>query len=105
MSLHVTRQKKRREPDFPVQQSITLKRKPRSSQPQLVEQTLDDETLDKLRIFDLTVQFGPSIGMSRLDRWNRAYKLGLNPPREIKQILENLEEDSKYKTCIWEGRV
>jgi len=41
-----------------------------------------------LRTFDMTVDFGPYVGITRLNRWNRAQKLGLNPPPEVKQILE-----------------
>ncbi|KIY63857.1 hypothetical protein CYLTODRAFT_493578 [Cylindrobasidium torrendii FP15055 ss-10] len=40
-----------------------------------------------LRVFDLTYKYGPCIGMSRLDRWKRADAMGLNPPREVYDIL------------------
>ncbi|CAL1714040.1 unnamed protein product [Somion occarium] len=36
-----------------------------------------------LRVFDLSYQYGPCIGVSRLERWNRADALGLNPPPEV----------------------
>jgi DNA polymerase delta subunit 4 len=36
-----------------------------------------------LRTFDLSYEYGPCIGVSRLTRWERAYKLGLNPPPEV----------------------
>lgn len=35
-----------------------------------------------LRQFDLTSKFGPCVGISRLERWERAAKLGLDPPAE-----------------------
>ncbi|KAG5355812.1 DNA polymerase delta subunit 4 [Yarrowia sp. B02] len=41
-----------------------------------------------LKNFDFTVDFGPVVGLTRLERWNRAQKLGLNPPALVKQILE-----------------
>jgi len=56
-----------------------------------------------LRTFDLSYQYGPCIGMTRLERWSRAETMGLNPPKEIKEILESkqgMEEDS-YKECVF----
>ncbi|KAG4302265.1 hypothetical protein PCK1_001537 [Pneumocystis canis] len=45
-------------------------------------------SIDKiLKIFDLTYKYGPSKGISRLDRWNRAERLNLRPPIEIKKLL------------------
>jgi len=40
-----------------------------------------------LRVFDLNPEFGPCVGMSRLERWERAHELQLDPPSEIKDIL------------------
>ncbi|KAF7728399.1 hypothetical protein EC973_006207 [Apophysomyces ossiformis] len=34
-----------------------------------------------LRSFDLDYKYGPCIGMTRQERWDRALKLGLNPPQ------------------------
>ncbi|KAI0630659.1 DNA polymerase delta, subunit 4-domain-containing protein [Trametes polyzona] len=36
-----------------------------------------------LRVFDLSYEYGPCVGVSRLDRWERAHALGLNPPLEV----------------------
>ncbi|KAF8301071.1 hypothetical protein DL93DRAFT_2160926 [Clavulina sp. PMI_390] len=44
-----------------------------------------------LRIFDLSYEYGPCVGVSRMDRWMRAQKLGLNPPLQVKEILETQE--------------
>jgi len=44
-----------------------------------------------LRIFDLTDEYGPCVGVSRLARWERANKAGLNPPIQIKEILDTVE--------------
>lgn len=44
--------------------------------------------LDKLlRQFDLNTSYGPCAGVSRLDRWNRAKRLGQEPPEEVRDIL------------------
>jgi DNA polymerase delta subunit 4 len=43
--------------------------------------------LNVLKAFDHAVEFGPSIGISRLERWERADSFNLNPPAEVKDIL------------------
>ncbi|KAL8365298.1 hypothetical protein RB595_004214 [Gaeumannomyces hyphopodioides] len=40
-----------------------------------------------LRYFDVSSQYGPCIGISRIRRWNRAEKLGLRPPIEVLAVL------------------
>jgi len=40
-------------------------------------------TVDILRVFDLTSSYGPCVGITRLQRWERAHKWGLNPPPEV----------------------
>ncbi|KAF9177244.1 hypothetical protein BGZ51_007512, partial [Haplosporangium sp. Z 767] len=37
--------------------------------------------------FDLLAKYGPCLDMTRLERWERASKLGLDPPIAIKEIL------------------
>ncbi|KAJ7491925.1 DNA polymerase delta, subunit 4-domain-containing protein [Mycena latifolia] len=46
-----------------------------------------DKFHDILRVFDLSYEYGPCIGVSRLERWERASALGLNPPSEVRDIL------------------
>jgi DNA polymerase delta, subunit 4 len=41
----------------------------------------------------------------RLDRWHRAAKLGLDPPKAVLDILRVAGEDSARNKCIWDGRV
>ncbi|KAF4551497.1 DNA polymerase delta subunit 4-like protein [Elsinoe fawcettii] len=49
-----------------------------------------------LREWDMSGQYGPCIGISRLRRWRRARKLGLEPPVEVLGVLlGRLEEDEK----------
>ncbi|KAK7948723.1 uncharacterized protein PG986_009609 [Apiospora aurea] len=45
-----------------------------------------------LRYFDVSSQYGPCVGISRLRRWQRADKLGLNPPPEVLAVLLKEEE-------------
>jgi len=44
-----------------------------------------------LRVFDNTYDYGPCVGVTRLERWDRAKEMGLNPPDEIRDILMTQE--------------
>lgn len=46
-----------------------------------------------LRYFDVSSQYGPCIGITRLGRWQRAERLGLHPPIEALAVL--LKEEAK----------
>ncbi|KPM44290.1 hypothetical protein AK830_g2251 [Neonectria ditissima] len=46
-----------------------------------------------LRYFDVSSQYGPCIGLPRMKRWQRAERLGLNPPVEVLAVL--LKEEAK----------
>jgi len=58
-----------------------------------------------LRVFDMTSKYGPSVGITRLQRWERAKKWGLNPPDEIRQILttQQGEDDPSYRENVLHG--
>ena len=45
----------------------------------------------ELKQFDLNGRYGPVSGMSRMERWQRAFDLGKNPPASIKSYLEDKE--------------
>ncbi|KAF4992516.1 hypothetical protein FGRMN_7115 [Fusarium graminum] len=51
-----------------------------------------------LRYFDVSSQYGPCIGMSRMKRWKRADRLGLQPPIEVLAVL--LKEENKGNTSF-----
>eukprot|EP00884_Botryococcus_braunii_P012091 jgi/Botrbrau1/20883/Bobra.0135s0014.2 len=72
-----------------------------SVRPDATAEDLDD----KLRQFDLTSTYGPSLGISRIARWERAQKLGLNPPDDIICLLRNLPPDSPLLNSVFENRV
>ncbi|KAG2103081.1 DNA polymerase delta, subunit 4-domain-containing protein [Suillus discolor] len=60
-----------------------------------------------LRVFDMSYEYGPCVGMSRLERWERAASFGLNPPDEVRHILlteEGVEKD-EYSQCVLYGEV
>ncbi|RKF63667.1 DNA polymerase delta subunit 4 [Erysiphe neolycopersici] len=52
-----------------------------------VHQTELSEATKILRLFDMSSQYGPCIGISRSKRWARAHRLGLSPPIEVLAIL------------------
>ncbi|KAH0673333.1 hypothetical protein KY284_024420 [Solanum tuberosum] len=61
-----------------------------------------DENEELLRQFDMNMTYGPCLGLSRLDRWERAKSFGLNPPRDVEPILRS----SKVRNeCLWDGMV
>lgn len=62
---------------------------------------------DVLRVFDMDYEYGPCVGLSRLQRWERASAMGLNPPHEVKDILMTQEglSDTRYSQNVLAGRV
>merc|ERR1711998_814285 len=77
-------------------------------------QAFDDQVLDKksqqiLHEFDLAMKYGPCVGLTRTERWDRAHKLGMNPPENVKQMLETLAGDtsnkSQHEDAIFERRI
>lgn len=61
-----------------------------------------DQNEEVLRQFDMNMAYGPCIGITRLDRWNRASKLGLNPPKEVENLLTS---DKVRSESLWDGRI
>ncbi|KDQ26514.1 hypothetical protein PLEOSDRAFT_159569 [Pleurotus ostreatus PC15] len=58
-----------------------------------------------LRVFDLSYEYGPCVGVPRIQRWERANKMGLNPPQEVYEILTNKEYKDKdeYSQSVFYG--
>ena len=54
-----------------------------------------------LRDFDLSPRYGPCVGITRLDRYRRAEKMGLKPPVEVLQILETEEGERDWNTDLF----
>lgn len=52
--------------------------------------------------FDMTLRFGPCLGMSRTNRWRRAQQLGFRPPLQVLHILERLGTNADC--ALWEAR-
>ncbi|CAL1361885.1 unnamed protein product [Linum trigynum] len=55
-----------------------------------------------LREFDMNMAYGPCIGMTRMARWQRAQRLGLDPPGDVKNLLDSGKTETK---SLWDDRV
>ncbi len=51
---------------------------------------------NEIEQFDRNLDFGPRIGMTRLQRWERAATFGLNPNPELLQEHWKTEMDVRY---------
>ncbi|BFZ58944.1 hypothetical protein PYCC9005_006012 [Savitreella phatthalungensis] len=60
-----------------------------------------------LRDFDLSGKYGPCVGITRQQRYDRALKLGMNPPPEVGQILatRDAHERDSLKHDLFYGRL
>ncbi|KAK9949814.1 hypothetical protein M0R45_005344 [Rubus argutus] len=61
-----------------------------------------DEQEELLRQFDLNMAYGPCLGITRLARWERACRLGMNPPKEVESLLKG---GKARPDCLWDGRI
>ncbi|KAI9341551.1 hypothetical protein DFJ73DRAFT_843645 [Zopfochytrium polystomum] len=60
----------------------------------------------KLKAFDLDMKYGNNVGLTRLERWERAQRLGLDPPSELEAVLRSVEpDDVELREGLWHGRV
>ncbi|KAJ3054984.1 hypothetical protein HK097_000130 [Rhizophlyctis rosea] len=59
--------------------------------------------LHMLKDFDLNYQYGPCVGLSRLERWQRAMKLDLEPPEILGKVLTvaQVKSDSELREALW----
>ncbi|KAF1895291.1 hypothetical protein Lal_00043937 [Lupinus albus] len=65
-----------------------------------------DPKEELLRRFDMDMIYGPCVGMTRIERWERAQKMGLNPPKEIETFLKSDTKDIKIQLeCLWNKRI
>lgn len=66
---------------------------------------------EQLRQFDMDMKFGPCIGVTRLQRWEQASAMGLQPPAHLRDLLlhapstKNHSDGSPSVECLWEGKV
>ncbi|NXQ49190.1 DPOD4 polymerase, partial [Catharus fuscescens] len=64
----------------------------------------DPALLEMLRRFDLSWEYGPCTGITRLQRWERAQELGLSPPGPIRDaLLEHRDNPDVTYRWVWDG--
>jgi hypothetical protein len=56
-------------------------------------------------IFSVSIYTGPCIGITRLKRYERAEKLGLKPPVEVKELLTKQQQGEVHVNPLssWEN--
>lgn len=74
-----------------------------AAEPKLKDEELkeDDNELKMLFQFDLTTKYGPCIGLTRMERWKRAENLGLNPPKDVCQLLNRNQTRVQFDQGCW----
>ncbi|NXX65951.1 DPOD4 polymerase, partial [Spizella passerina] len=64
----------------------------------------DPALMEMLRRFDLSWEYGPCSGITRLQRWERAQELGLSPPGPIRDaLLEHRDNPDVTYRWVWDG--
>ncbi|SAL95506.1 hypothetical protein [Absidia glauca] len=68
-----------------------------------VHQDERSEVAKQLCGFDLDYAFGPCVGLTRLQRWDRAVRLGLDPPQHIRKLLLNTDGslNERFQECLF----
>lgn len=61
----------------------------------------EELALERLRSFDLEWQYGPCTGITRLERWERAEFLGLQPPKAIRDLVLEHGDDPRFVNSLW----
>ena len=62
---------------------------------------LTEAEVAELKAFDLTMAFGPMVGLTRLERWERADALGLKPPAHLHALLQDLDGAADAAQSVW----
>ncbi|PAA53437.1 hypothetical protein BOX15_Mlig025140g1, partial [Macrostomum lignano] len=62
---------------------------------------MSPQCLALLRDFDLNWEYGPCVGVSRLQRWERAACRGLAPPPAVRSLVLAHATDPLFTECIW----
>jgi len=78
---------------------------PRYDRPGLLHWQDVDDIEVVLRKWDLDLKYGPCIGLSRLERWQRAKNLGIDPPDYVHTILtaaaDNPDIEPAQPESLW----
>ena len=61
-----------------------------------LKNTVDPHSEEEaLKQFDVDLKYGPCIGLTRAERWERAKELGLDPPFYVMQIIHDHPDMNK----------
>ncbi|XP_064416889.1 DNA polymerase delta subunit 4 [Latimeria chalumnae] len=66
-----------------------------------IERKQLESNLEVLKQFDLFWEYGPCIGITRLQRWERADILGLKPPVHVRDLILKHKDDPLYLQSLW----
>ncbi|KAJ6665520.1 hypothetical protein lerEdw1_003361 [Lerista edwardsae] len=72
----------------PPREIVTVQAEP------VLQDAIQPDQLETLKQFDLSWEYGPCTGITRLQRWERAKLLGLSPPAMVQELLLKYREDS-----------
>jgi hypothetical protein len=62
----------------------------------MVEDENNSDIEEILKKFDLDPTYGPSIGLTRIERYENAKRFGLNPPENIPSLVERMDSNISY---------
>ncbi|XP_054827887.1 DNA polymerase delta subunit 4 [Eublepharis macularius] len=67
----------------------------------LLLDAVQPDQVEMLKQFDLSWEFGPCTGITRLQRWERAELLGLNPPVAVRELLLKFKGNPSIMHSLW----
>ena len=87
---------------------------PEHKKKERTEEELRDRlsAIDFLKKFDLQMDYGPCVGVSRMTRFHRAVRLRKEPDPKVLQVLERFStksdgvtDDVEITQCLWHGEL
>ncbi|XP_055388588.1 uncharacterized protein LOC129617283, partial [Condylostylus longicornis] len=87
LDVHQTPEKAKRPRSRAIETKQAKRRKISPLQSSSMKWNDCNEIENELRLFDLELKFGPCIGITRLHRFRRAEKFGLDPPIRILELI------------------
>ncbi|KAH0621158.1 hypothetical protein JD844_022204 [Phrynosoma platyrhinos] len=99
-SFQVVKKRKRGRKEEKESQSPTHETDTVQAKSPLQDTALPDQ-VELLKQFDLSWQYGPCTGITRLQRWERAELLGLSPPVNVKELLLKHNQDPLVIYSLW----
>ncbi|XP_066489190.1 DNA polymerase delta subunit 4-like [Tiliqua scincoides] len=99
-SFQVVKKRKRdskevKEAQSPPHETVTVQEE------SVLQDAIQPDQLETLKQFDLSWEYGPCTGITRLQRWERAESLGLSPPATVRELLLKHREDSIIMHSLW----